>query len=382
MQPNHEAPSAKQQKALERERARLERAEVRDRERAEKAARGPSAWRTTVLPILRVAVLAVIAIALVKFAFFPANAPEAAETLHPDGALTDPVVVVQTGDIVNDIELDGSVVRDATTKVLADVQGEIGTIFVAEGASVERGEPIYQIRTEHEPEPVMPTEDEPDPVQPQSYYTFTDIVAPVSGVLVGFPFLVGMPVDIGMETGAVQPASFHVEAPLTAAQQYRLLDQPKTATIEITDGPAPFECEDVEIVEAEAAADGQGGGADSSGGALISCGIPSDVRVFPGLALKVTVAGGSAEGVLVLPTTAVIGTSGQGVVFLPGGEGEEPVEVRVGLGINDGTSVEITEGLSEGDEVLEFAPGAEPDVDCEDPEQYDPAVCDDFGMYP
>ena len=376
MQPNHEAPSAKQQKALDRERARLERAELRDRERAEKAARGPGAWKTTVLPILRVALLAVIAVALVKFAFFPANAPDAAEALYPDGALIDPVIAVETGDIVNDIELEGSVVRDPMTKVLADVQGEIGTIFVTEGASVERGEPIYQIRTEHEPEPVMPTEDEPDPEQPQPYYTFTDVVSPASGVLVGFPFLVGMPVDIGLETGAVQPSSFHVEAPLTAAQQYRLLDQPKTATIEITDGPAPFECEDVEIVEAEAGEDGQGGGAQ------ISCAIPSDVRVFPGLALKVTVAGGSAEGVLTLPTTAVIGTSGQGVVYLPAAEGEDPEAVNVGLGLNDGSFVEITEGLSEGDEVLEFAPGAEPDVDCEDPEQYDPTVCDDFGMFP
>lgn len=375
MTPEHSQPSARQQRALERERIKLERAEERDRLRAEKAARGPGRWQTTVLPILRLAVFAIIAIALVKFAFFPANAPDEAVELYPDGTLIDPVVTVAPGDIVNDIDLDGSVVRDETAALQAPVQGEIGTVFVTEGAQVERGDLIYQIRTEHEPEMVEPTEDDPDPVQPQPYYTFTDVAAPMSGTLVSFPFLVGMPVDIGLETGQIQPSSFHVEAPLTAAQRYRLIDEPESATVAIKDGPAPFECKNIKIVEAEAGEDGQ------SAGTQIRCAIPSDVRVFSGLALTLTVAGGSATDVLVLPTTAVIGTSDTGVVYLPAAEGEEPTEVQVGLGITDGSVIEITEGLADGDEVLEFAPGQEAEIDCDDPEQYDPGACES-GMMP
>lgn len=367
--PEHSEPSQKQLRALEREQRKLERAEARDRERAEKAAKGPGAWRRVILPGLRIALLAIIAIAAVKFAFFPENAPEESVALQPDGALFDPVVAVATGDIVNDLTLDGTVVRDQPQQILAGTAGEIGSIFATEGELVERGAPIYQIRTEHQPDPVEPTEDNPDPEQPQPYYTFTDVVAPTTGTLVGFPFLVGMPVDIGMETGSVQPSSFHVEASLTAAQQYRLIDEPKSASVAITDGPAPFTCDDVEIVQAEATE-------EASAGAQVQCSIPSDVRVFPGLALKVTVAGGSAEGVLVLPTTAVIGTSDTGIVYLPSADSGEPEEREVGLGLTDGMLIEITSGLDEGEEVLEFAPGADSDDICADPMQYDPMLCE------
>ena len=159
----HANPTDKQQRKAEREQARLERADRKERQRA------PSRWRTIVLPVLRLAVFAVIAIALVKFAFFPENAPATSEGLTPDGQLFDPVVVVETGDIVNDIVLDGTIVRDPSQTVLATVQGEIGTVFVAEGDTVSRGDPVYQIRTQHEPEPVMPTEENPDPPQPAPY---------------------------------------------------------------------------------------------------------------------------------------------------------------------------------------------------------------------
>jgi multidrug efflux pump subunit AcrA (membrane-fusion protein) len=36
----------------------------------------------------------------------------------------------------------------------------------------------------------------------------------------------------------------------------------------------------------------------------------------------------------------------------------EPVERRVSLGLSDGEIVEIRKGLKEGEEVLEFVPGA------------------------
>lgn len=327
----------------------------------------PSRWRTVVLPLLRLGVLAIIAIALVKVAFFPSNAPAEAEELFPEGELHDPVVAVEPGDIVNDVELEGTVVRDQSQPVLATVQGEIGTLFVAEGDAVERGDRIYQIRTQHMPDPVEPTEDDPNPPQPGVYYTYADVAAPASGTLTDFPFLVGMPVDIGTETGQIRPESFHVEASITAAQQYRFSEAPQTATITIDDGPAPFACEDVAIVQAE-------GGDEQSAGASVQCPIPADVRVFPALAVTVTVAGGSALGVPVLPTTAVIGTADTGVAFVQGDDGE-PKEVEIGLGINDGKFVEITSGLALGDEVLLYAPGIEDDIDCDDPEQFDPLFC-------
>lgn len=328
----------------------------------------PSRWRTVVLPVLRLSVLAIIAVALVKVAFFPANAPEAAEELFPDGVLDDPVVAVEQGDIVNDVLLEGMIVRDASQAVLATVQGEIGTLFVREGDAVQRGDRIYQIRTQHMPDPIEPTEGNPNPAQPAMYYTYADVAAPASGTLTEFPFLVGMPVDIGSETGKIRPESFHVESSITAAQQYRFSEAPQSATITIADGPAPFECEGVAIVQAESAGEGQ------SSGASVQCPIPTDVRVFPGLAVTVTVTGGSALGVPVLPTTAVIGTAETGVVVTLDAEGQQ-TEVEVGLGLSDGQFVEITSGLELGDEVMLYAPGVESEVDCEDPEQFDPLFC-------
>lgn len=368
----HANSTDKQQRKAEREQAKLERADEKAKARAERAARGPSAWRTVILPTLRVVVLAVIAIALVKFAFFPENAPAVSDGIDPNGELYEPTVMVETGDIVNDITLDGTIVRDQSRALLSTVQGEIGTVFFGDGDAVSRGDRIYQVRTQHEPEPVMPTEDNPDPVQPQPYYTYSDVLAPISGTLTEFPFLVGMPVDIGMETGLIQPSSFHIEAPITATQQYRFTEEPEDATVTISEGPAPFTCEDVRVVQSEEATPaGEEGQATT---AAVQCPVPEDVRVFAGLAIELTVPGGSAEGVPVLPTTAVIGTTDTGIVFIPGPDGE-PEEHEVGIGVNDGTMVEITSGLDVGDEVLLYAPGNDA-VNCDDPEQYDPLFCE------
>ncbi|HIY66729.1 MAG TPA: efflux RND transporter periplasmic adaptor subunit [Candidatus Agrococcus pullicola] len=199
------------------------------------------------------------------------------------------------------------------------------------------------------------------------------MVAPASGTLVEFPFMVGMPVDIGLETGAIQPSAFHVEAPITAAEQYRLTEEPDSASVTIADGPAPFDCEDVRVVQSETASPAAEG--EDASTATIQCPVPQDVRVFPGLAIELTVAGGSAEGVPVLPATAVIGTADTGIVYVPGSDGRSQ-EVEIGIGVNDGQTVEITSGLEVGDEVLQYAPGSD-DVDCADPEFYDPLFCEE-----
>ena len=52
------------------------------------------------------------------------------------------------------------------------------------------------------------------------------------------------------------------------------------------------------------------------------------------------------------------GSAQRGVVYLEDAAGGEPKEVQVTLGLTDGTSVEIRDGLKEGDTVLEFVPGA------------------------
>ena len=55
--------------------------------------------------------------------------------------------------------------------------------------------------------------------------------------------------------------------------------------------------------------------------------------------------------------TAVQGAADTGVVYVIGADGEQE-ERTVTLGLNDGVNIEVTSGLSEGETILQFVPGA------------------------
>ena len=75
----------------------------------------------------------------------------------------------------------------------------------------------------------------------------------------------------------------------------------------------------------------------------MKCAVPAGVTVFAGLAAKLTIDGGKADGVLVVPTTAVEGSVGTGSVYVAGADGAKPAKQAVGLGLTDGVHVQITE---------------------------------------
>jgi multidrug efflux pump subunit AcrA (membrane-fusion protein) len=112
----------------------------------------------------------------------------------------------------------------------------------------------------------------------------------------------------------------------------------------------------------------------------VRCAIPAGVTVFPGLSAQITIAGGKAENVLVVPTTAVKGSAEAGVVWLVAADGQAE-ERPVTLGMNDGKNVEITGGLAEGDLINQFVPGAvAPSPDGCQPMPDGGMVCSDAGM--
>jgi hypothetical protein len=171
----------------------------------------------------------------------------------------------------------------------------------------------------------------------------------------------------------VAPPTFHVTGALAADQLYRLVSRPAEGTASIQGGPAPFACTGLSIGGAGAGAGTTTAGdtGDSSGtgvsGQSVTCAVPGDVTVFAGLATKLTIPAGVATDVLTVPLTAVEGAAGKGVVTVVGADGTEE-EREITLGINDGTTVEVTGGLVEGDMVLEFVPGAvAPQEGCVDP---------------
>ena len=300
-------------------------------------------WRKWIFPIIRIIIFAAVAVALVKIAFFG----DVAQTGDPDvptATITEPQIPVALGTIQNDVVLQGTVAADEAVEVKATAPGVLRTATAGAGAWVDAGAELFVIR-----EQVMRDDG-------TSWLRDVKVTAPVAGTLSSVTMIVGQSTTIGDAIAKIAPPSFHISATLAPEQQYRLLNQPTDAQIQVLGGPAPFTCTGLTISSALAgAASGDG---DTGSGTTLRCAVPAEVRVFSGLGAEVTIAGGIAENVLTAPITAVEGTSETGNVYvvLPDGS----TELRpVTLGLNDGISVEIKDGVAEGDLILQFVPGAE-----------------------
>ncbi|MDR6692212.1 multidrug efflux pump subunit AcrA (membrane-fusion protein) [Microbacterium sp. 1154] len=326
--------------------------------------------RTWVFPILRILLVALVAAALIKLAFFP-DRPADAAPAQPTGAIVEPRTVATLGTITNDVVIKATVTADAALPMKSTAAGTVNKIFVAEGASVAEGDIVFNVKVpiERDPADSVDAEGKPKPV----IFRYVDVTAPAAGTLSSLAVIAGQDVTIGATAGAVAPPTFSVSGTLEPAQQYRLLNRPTEASVTITGGPAAFTCTNLRITTPLAGSTGgdspaTGGGAGTSGagttasGTTATCTVPGDVTVFSGLAAEMTLAGGRAEGVLLVPTTAVRGAAQSGTVWVSSPDGTT-AERAVALGLTDGTQVQITDGLAEGEEILEFAPGAMATVD-------------------
>ncbi|WP_174844576.1 MULTISPECIES: efflux RND transporter periplasmic adaptor subunit [Cryobacterium] len=318
--------------------------------------------RKWVFPILRLIVIAAIAVALVKLAFYPDTAVER-NPAEPTGVIVEPQVPAALGTISNDVTLPGTVSADPAVAVKATAIGTVDEIFMAAGQAVNKDDKIYDIRIETIKDPVETTDADGNitVTQPKPVVTFVKVLAPISGVLSSLTVIHGQSVAVGDATGQVAPPSFSVSGALNPEQQYRLLSKPTEASVAITNGPAPFTCIGLTITTplagAQAGGDGGAGGETGASGTTVTCAVPAEVTVFSGLAAQITIAAGLAENVLVVPTTAVKGSAQTGVVWfvLPdGGTEERPVT----LGMTDGINVQVIDGLVEGDLINQFVPGA------------------------
>lgn len=297
--------------------------------------------RTWVFPILRILLFAAVAIALVKIAFFPDVAVDTNPAV-PGAEIVEPQVAVALGTILNDVNVSGSVNADAAVPIAATATGEISKSWVKQGSKVKKGGKVATVTMES-------IRDDGTPV------TVTKvIVAPSSGTVSSYTALQGQLVSIGDPMGQIAPPTFSVSGSIPPEELYRLLAEPTEAQVTINGGPAPFTCGSLKI-SAPLAGEGEGEGA---GGPSVSCKVPRGVRVFSGLTANISITGGIAENVLVVPMTAVEGVAETGNVYVVTGEDSEPEIREVTLGLNDGINVEITSGLEEGDLILQFVPGA------------------------
>lgn len=316
-----------------------------------------------IISLIKTGVWIIIAISLVKFAFFPpTGASQSDQPLDPSANYGQMTVTPTKADITNTVSVNGNIENDPSTVVKATGAGEVNYIAVADGTYVEAGAMILQIRKDITSERPPATDKTDD--QPTRTFTYTDITAPASGTL-HLSALLGQEFSIGDQLGTIAPSTYSAVATLNADQLYRIQETPSEATVTITNGPAPFTCSGLKIVTPDTTQKNtnQQGENQQSTGIQARCAIPADQKVFPGLGLKMDIVAGSATDVLTLPISAVEGRFQSGFVYLPVSDGAgKPEKKPVTLGLTNGEIVEIKEGLTESDSVLEFIPTASSDA--------------------
>lgn len=333
------------------------------------------AIRGYVFPAIRIGIWALIALSLVWLAFVRPDPVSDGGGAQPSVDVTPPVVAVAVGDISNTVSLTGQVSADPAAEVKVTQAGEISKIFVAPGASVSVGTPLAEVRYEREATTAPPASTDPaapPPVVAPSF-RYVTVTSTAAGTITTMDVLVKQLVAVGDVLAKVSPGTLSVAAPLTQADQLRLLAAPTAATVSVQGGPAPFACAGLTIgVPQDAgtttppAADPYAPPMDPSStptGAVAHCSIPPGTAVLAGLAATIDVEAGVAAGVLVVPVTAVQGSVATGNVWVVEEEAAEPVLTQVVLGLTDGFMVEIKEGLTEGTQILEFVPNSDPPMD-------------------
>ena len=105
------------------------------------------------LPVLKLAVAAAIAIALVKLAFFPAAEQAIADEAFPGAVFEEPLAAVERGSIENAVSVDGTVVPVEAVPVRSTRAGTVSRVDAADGQQVAAGDVLYTVRVESQPQP-------------------------------------------------------------------------------------------------------------------------------------------------------------------------------------------------------------------------------------
>lgn len=156
-----------------------------------------------IIALIKTGVWIIIAISLVKFAFFPSTgANQSDQPLDPNANYGQMTVTPTKADITNTVSVNGTIENDPSTVVKATGAGTVNYIAVADGTYVEAGAMILQVRKLNDSESTLMTDAEGN-TEPKTY-TYTDITAPASGTL-HLSALLGQSFEIGDQLGTIAP---------------------------------------------------------------------------------------------------------------------------------------------------------------------------------
>lgn len=156
-----------------------------------------------IIALIKTGVWIIIAISLVKFAFFPSTgADQSDQPLDPNANYGQMTVSPTKADITNTVSVNGNIENDPSTVVKATGAGTVNYIAVSDGTYVEAGAMILQVRKVNDSDNSLTTGDEE--IRPTPTYTYTDITAPASGTL-HLSALLGQEFSIGDQLGTIAP---------------------------------------------------------------------------------------------------------------------------------------------------------------------------------
>ncbi len=188
------------------------------------------------------------------------------------------------------------------------------------------------------------------------------------------------------------PGGYLVTARVDPLVLYRLPDRPTAGTVKIAAGPPEFACVAVGLATVPAMANNDAQSSDPSGESfgvdeesgeptapqapagrqpqataetVVRCTVPPDVRVFAGLRAELVVTTARLADAIVVPAGAVEPESAQTGFVTVVDDDDNEVRKPVKVGPSNGSLVVITEGVAEGEQVLDRVPIRDPAADPE-----------------
>ncbi|MGA5817657.1 hypothetical protein ACPC54_07330 [Kitasatospora sp. NPDC094028] len=286
-----------------------------------------------------VAVAALVAVAVSVWQFRGDAADAGAPRPSRVAGAAQPTVTVTRGELTEVVTLHAVVGALPQFSVNATASGPLARTAVGPGQAVAAGQQLFSSGG-------------------------SGVAAPAAGTFVKWLVAEGAPVSSGVPVAVVAYAGFAETASVPPDAAYRLLDGRISARAMITGGPGPFDCALVQAYSDGAGAGAGTGsgaaagpaGAPAAGGVPVVCAIPPDVPALAGLTGTVAVKSATVKDALLLPVEAVAGAAAHGEVSRVDPRSGKAEVVKVGLGISNGTQIQVTEGLAQGDVVLGTAP--------------------------